>query len=225
MRAVSLALSLGILVAPGVARADAADECLARLDDLDVDYERVSRRKVDVAVRIDGALGGVLYESYNGKPLVIDCSLAYSLARAGRFLVAAGVERVTYSSAYDIRSIRGTRRPSRHSFGLAIDVHTFHAGDTPLTVRDDYEQGLGDNVDCIGRPLTEAGALLKRLACQLDRSMLFRIILDPDFDAGHYNHFHLEALPWGEREDLRLYEGRVGGAGAGSSAGAAATDA
>jgi len=118
-------------------------------------------------------------------------------------LLAAGIERITYSSAYQIRKIRGTNRPSRHSFGLAIDLHTFHQTDRELTVRHDYEQGLGDDLDCIGRPLTEGGALLRRLTCQLERSELFRTVLTPDFDADHYNHFHIEALPWGERDALQ----------------------
>ena len=60
-------------------------------------------------------------------------------------------------------------------------MHTFHTADYgALSVADDYEQGLGDNVDCIGQPLTVGGAVLRRIDCQLTRSQLFRIILDPD---------------------------------------------
>ena len=131
---------------------------------------------------------------------MLDCSLVYSLAEAGRFLVEHGVQRVTYSSAYQRRNIRGTSRPSRHSYGLAIDCHTF-SGDQlgSLHVADDYEQGLGDDDDCIGNPLTEEGRTLRELACQLTRSGLFRMVLTPDYDADHYNHFHLEARPWSQR--------------------------
>lgn len=202
MRRILLAL-LVLLAAPRLAAAN-PHECLHALDELGVDYSRTSRKGIAVAVEVQGPLGGVEYRGYDGKPLVLDCSLVYSLAIAGRFLHAASVERVTYSSSYQIRNIRGTSRPSRHSYGLAIDMHTFHTADFgTLSVTDDFEQGLGDNVDCIGQPLTVGGAVLRRIECQLTRSQLFRIILTPDYDAGHFNHFHVEALPWSEREDVR----------------------
>lgn len=201
MRRELIAIVAVVGSAAGSARADET-ECLQQLDALGVAYERVSRNGIATGVRVTGELGGVRYEAYSGKPLILDCSLVYSLAHAGRFLAAAGVERVTYSSAYSIRNIRGTSRPSSHSFGLAIDVHSFHTADAVFVVRDDYEQGLGDNVDCVGDPLTRGGALLRTLACQLSRSELFRIVLTPDYDAGHYNHYHLEALPWDERQDV-----------------------
>lgn len=154
-------------------------------------------------MRVLGPLGGVTYHSYNRRPLDIDCSLAVSLAVAGRFLTAHGIDSATYSSAYQVRNIRGTRRRSQHSYGLALDVHTY-SGESigSLSVREDYEQGLGDAVDCIGQPLTQEGAVLRAVACQLERSGLFRRILNPDYDAAHYNHFHIEVLPWRDRDDV-----------------------
>jgi hypothetical protein len=189
--------------APATARADAA-VCLDALDDLGVRYERVSRKGIRTGVEVKSDLGGVEYRGYDKAPLVLDCSLVYSLAVSGRFLAAAGIVSVTYSSSYQRRNIRGTNRPSKHSYGLAIDVHTLHTEDETFSVTDDYEQGLGDNVDCIGEPLTKTGAVLRRINCQLVRSELFRIVLTPDYDAGHYNHFHIEALPWDERADVAL---------------------
>ena len=44
-------------------------------------------------------------------------------------------------------------------------------------------------------------AMLRAVDCQVSRSGLFRIVLTPDYDGDHYNHFHLEALPWRERSD------------------------
>ena len=54
--------------------------------------------------------------------LVIDCSLAVSLGEAGRYLRGLGIDKATFSSAYSRRNVRGTNRPSKHSFGLAIDA-------------------------------------------------------------------------------------------------------
>jgi hypothetical protein len=182
--------------------AAAGGDCLRMLDRLEVHYQRVKRPGIAIGVRItDRTLGGVAYRSYRkGEPLIMDCSLAYSLARAGSYLTSLGVKEAVYSSGYQRRNIRGTSRPSKHSYGLAIDVHTL-IGERfgELRVRDDYEQGLGEERDCLGQPLTVPGSLLRTIDCHLSESGLFRHLLTPDFDADHYNHFHLEAAPWGER--------------------------
>ena len=113
------------------------------------------------AVEITGSLGGIALTAID-QPLVIDCSLAVSLDEAGRYLAALGVDKATFSSAYSRRNVRGTSRPSKHSFGLAIDVHTFSGPALgSIRVDRDYEQGLGDDVDCVGAPITQGGAILK----------------------------------------------------------------
>jgi len=102
------------------------------------------------------------------------------------------------------RKVRGTDHWSKHSFGLAIDVHTFTGADLgTLRVDRDFEQGLGDEVDCVGAPLTQAGAVLEILKCQLVRSGLFQLVLSPDYDDAHHDHFHLQVKPWSERPQLR----------------------
>jgi hypothetical protein len=198
----ALAVTIALLAsAPGESRAesDAAD-CLEALDRLGVAHRRVRRPGIAIAVQVRGLVGGIEYRSYSGEALVLDCSLVHALASAGPMLRARGIERVNYSSAYQRRNIRGTSRPSRHSFGLAIDVHTFAlGGEAVATVKSDYEQGLGDADECVGEPLTQLGGLLRAVECDLVRSDLFRALLTPDFDPDHYNHFHLEALPWSER--------------------------
>jgi hypothetical protein len=202
--AVALVAGIAVVAGSREARADGdGASCLRALDELGISYRRASRRGIDVGVEVRGDLGGIEYRSYNRDPLVLDCSLVYSLARIGKGLRARGVERVSYSSAYQRRNIRGTGRPSRHSFGLAIDMHTFvvAGGQTLAAVRADYEQGLGDGSDCVGEPLTELGALLRAIECELVQSGLFRVLLSPDYDPDHYNHFHVEALPWGDRTD------------------------
>lgn len=184
--------------------------CYDRLDDLGVAWKTAKPRKgIALPVEVTGALGGVTYATWGPRALVLDCSLVYSLALAGRYLVEAGITRATYSSAYERRNVRGTNRPSRHSYGLALDVHAVSGPAVgKLELDDDFEQGLGDAVDCVGDPLTSGGWILKMLHCRLERSGLFRIVLSPDYDEDHHNHFHVEALPWRERPD-RDDHGRV----------------
>ncbi|MCG8424246.1 MAG: extensin family protein [Proteobacteria bacterium] len=179
-----------------------AASCFRALEELGVRYQRVERPGIAIAVRVRGDLGGVTYRGYRKKPLVLDCSLVVSLAVAGRYMAQHGIERATYSSSYQRRKVRGTDRWSKHAFGLALDVHVF-AGSAAgqLSVKDDYERGLGDDADCIGQPKTSAGTVLRQLTCQFLGSDLFRMVLTPDTDAAHHNHFHLEAKPWSERTD------------------------
>jgi hypothetical protein len=191
--------------------------CTQRLAEMNVHFAVPERPVPGVVAPIEvlGPLGGVTYVA-DGKPrpLVLDCSLVYSLARAGRFFVDAGLGVAVWIDAYHVRNIKGTNRPSKHSYGLAIDVMRW-LGPCPkgragcdddrghtLVVEQDYEQGLGRGRDCIGRPSTERARTLRTLWCRLARSELFRVVLDPDYDDDHRDHFHLDALPWGERQDL-----------------------
>ena len=202
MRLVGLLVMLSGL-SVGIVHADPLGECTAELEAHGISWKKASRPGIAHPVEVTSALGGLALSSED-QPLVIDCSLAVSLAEAGRYFTGLGIVRATFSSAYSRRNVRGTNRPSKHSYGLAIDVHTFTGPDLgTLRVDRDYEQGLGDDVDCVGTPLTQGGAVLKVLQCQLVRSGLFHLVLSPDYDDAHHDHFHLEALPWGERSSLR----------------------
>jgi hypothetical protein len=195
------ALALVILVA--LTASAAADPCTDELDARHIAWKKASRSGIKNAVEITGPLGGVTLHA-EGQSLVIDCSLAVSLDEAGRYLRDLGIDHVTYSSAYSRRNVRGTNRPSKHSYGLAIDVSSLTGPELgTLRIDRDYEQGLGDDVDCVGLPLTEGGAVLKVLQCQLVRSGLFHLVLSPDYDDAHHDHFHLEVKPWPDRPALR----------------------
>jgi hypothetical protein len=191
-----------LLVASTAHADDKRDSCYDELEARKVDFKKTKKSGIANAVEIAGRLGGV--EVTGPSPLVIDCSLAVSLDEAGRYLRALGVDKATYSSAYSRRSVRGTNRPSKHSYGLAIDVSGFAGPELgTMSVARDYEQGLGDAVDCVGTPMTQAGAVLKILQCQMVRSGLFHLVLSPDYDDAHHDHYHLEVKPWRERSSLR----------------------
>jgi hypothetical protein len=197
---VRLVLALG-LVAISASFARAGD-CYAELDARHVSYERTKKPGIELGVEITGPLGGIEVSGY--KPLVIDCSLAVSLDEAGRYFRAMGITKAKFSSAYSRRNVRGTNHPSKHSYGLAIDVYAFIGDDLgAMRIDRDFEQGLGDAVDCVGSPLTQGGAVLKVLQCQLVRSGLFYLVLSPDYDDAHHDHYHLQAKPWHERTALR----------------------
>ncbi|MCE9578400.1 MAG: extensin family protein [Deltaproteobacteria bacterium] len=208
-----------VAASAGVARADRdppsipdtvddapAGDCHAALDAAGVRWEATTRPGIADAVIVTGPIAGVTYASTSEHqpPLVLDCSLVVSLAIAGRYITDLGIDHAIYSSAYQIRNVRGTNRRSKHSYGLALDVHVWSGPQAgTLSVERDFEQGQGDDIDCVGAPATEAGMALKILECQLIRSGLFYLVLNPDYDADHYNHYHLEARPWAKRPHLR----------------------
>ncbi|HTM22247.1 MAG TPA: extensin family protein [Kofleriaceae bacterium] len=195
---------LAVLAVPAQAggRKRSDGSCLKALGRLVVKWSSARRRGIAIGVRVRGPLGGITYEQYDGEPLIIDCSLAVSLAAAGPWLTALGFDRAIWSGAYHWRTIHFKNKRSKHSYGLAIDVHQYDGpGGVRFTVKDDYEQGLGDKIDCIGAPLTQGGLLLRTAECQMARSGMFRFILDPDYNAEHHHHFHIEVKPWAERTD------------------------
>jgi hypothetical protein len=211
----AIALAAIALGAAGPARAErdarparaaasgAAAGCAAELAARGVAAAPAARPGIALGVQIAGPLGGVQYSSPSGA-LVIDCSLAVSLADAGAYLRGLGIDRVMFSSAYSRRMVRGTNRLSKHSYGLAIDIHAVAGPELgALRVDQDYEQGLGDAIDCLGQPLTQGGAVLKLMQCQLARSGLFSLVLSPDYDDAHHDHFHLEVIPWAARGAIR----------------------
>ena len=196
-----LALAL-VLVTTATAAADPLGDCYDELDARHITYKKTKKPGIKKPVEITSALGGI--EVSGAEPLVIDCSLAVSLDEAGHYMKALGMTNAHFASAYSRRNVRGTNHPSKHSYGLAIDVSSFTGPDLgTVRVDKDYEQGLGDAVDCVGQPLTQGGAILKVLQCQLVRSGLFHLVLSPDYDDAHHDHFHLEVLPWPDRSALR----------------------
>jgi len=199
---VRLALAIVLLAAATAHADDKRESCYDELEARHIGFKKTKKPGIANAIEVTGTLGGV--EVSGAGALVIDCSLAVSLDEAGRYMRALGIDKATFASAYSRRNVRGTNHPSKHSFGLAIDVSGFSGPDLgAMRVARDYEQGLGDAVDCVGTPMTQAGAVLKVLQCQLVRSGLFHLVLSPDYDDAHHDHFHVEVRPWRERSSLR----------------------
>jgi hypothetical protein len=178
--------------------------CMTALARANVPARATSPRPgIQEPVEVLGPIAGVEYHSLSSKsaPLILDCSLVEALDEAGPLFRDEGIKRANYSASYQIRNVRGTNQPSKHSYGLALDVHTFVTDqDETLSVLDDYEQGLGDELDCIGAPDTDAARALRTLYCRFTLGPIFHLVLGPDDNADHHNHFHLEAPPWDKRK-------------------------
>lgn len=150
-------------------------------------------------ILLESELGGVLYTDYfrRKRAVPMDCRLALSLARAGAVMRRLGVTEILWSSVYRPVLPDPDKIPENgynmHQQALAIDVLGVRFGERMFLVSDHYERGLGrqSQRSCVGRPITRQGLLLRMLVCDLDASDLFSSILTPDFDDGHWNHFHM----------------------------------
>ena len=141
------------------------------------------------------------------RPAQMDCQLAVALFNARPVFASVGVSELEYSAAYHYRNRRRSSQLSAHAFGLAIDVHRMRSERGDHDVARNYERrwgrwqsarpGPGWYRSCLGRPRTRAGRTLRQLACRLRLDEGFRLILTPDDNRDHRDHFHIEAWPDG----------------------------
>ncbi len=156
-------------------------------------------------VVIRGAIDGVRLIPRGRREALMDCALARGLLEAAPVFRGFGIDGLEYSAAYDYRPRRGTDKLSAHANGLAIDVHVLRDGSRRYDVARAFETGTGEwrqlragpgaLAACIGSPRTEPGRLLRGLACRLKLHTSFRILVTPDDNADHRDHFHLEVYP------------------------------
>lgn len=160
--------------------------CLLRLRELGIAHRVLGPvGLINTPIEVQGPIAGVTYKATWRARFICDCRLALALVRAGPFFRGVGITTAYYSSAYR-RHRRGPKPPSRHALGLAIDLHRFRdEANTLLRVKADYQRGLEDTCGPGSWPQ------LNRLACRLERHKVFDVVLSPDSNADHWNHFHL----------------------------------
>jgi hypothetical protein len=190
--------------APPPAGADA--ECLQALGARGVSFNTVGPVEgVRTPVEVLGPIDGIKLISRGRRPALMDCELARALADAAPLFHQAQITGLSYSAAYDYRQMRGSTELSNHAHGLAIDVHAFETPAGLLDVQRDYPKGVGQWEGygpargrgvleaCVGAPPTPQGRTLRTLACSLNRHPDFNVILTPDDNYDHRNHFHIES--------------------------------
>lgn len=170
----------------------------------------VKRRKLSIArfkgatvgvgapVRVSGPIGGVRYVTPGKKSKygILDCRLALALDDLAEVLRRHNVVEVRVDNMYRPRAkLPGRKKPSQHSYGLAIDLTGFKLADgTELSVERDFDGRLGEPVcgESARAQLPAPAGLLRDLICDVARSELFHHILTPNHDVAHSNHFHLD---------------------------------
>ncbi len=194
------------------APANSGPNCLDRLDRLGMDYSGAPRRRGvarPVAVRLP--LNGISYYAAGSldpqSRLFMDCRLALALHGMGKTLKARGIDAVEHFGVYAFRCIAGTDpcKLSQHARATAIDLHEFRSRDgRTYNVETDWVVDSFLNIEAFAEPTCTAAtaspkdAFLHELACQWSEAGLFHIVLTPNYNADHRNHFHVDLTP-GER--------------------------
>jgi hypothetical protein len=166
--------------------------CLAELSRHDIDYRPVEvdnardpRCTVDAAVRVRRI------EAALNRPATMSCGLASRLDEFEREVVQPAarsefgerVARIDHLGAFSCRANTQTRgRFSEHAFGRAIDISGFQLADgTQISIARDWSAS---------GPKRRFLQRIARGACRY-----FSVVLTPDSNADHYNHFHLDIGP------------------------------
>jgi hypothetical protein len=183
------------------------DECEAELVTRGVPFTREPpTRGVRAPVRLTGPLRGVLYRSDGSEEArrtsvyeIVDCRLVLALDDFAAILERHGVVEVRHWSMYrpPPKSFPEGKEGKRHKGGLAIDLGWMKLADgSRLEVYDDYHGRRGSR-SCgpkarPPRPKTERATLLRAILCEAAASHLFTVVLTPNYNRKHRNHFHLE---------------------------------
>ncbi len=185
---------------PGLA---AGRSCEQRLEARGVSFLPARpQRGVAQPVFVRMPLNGISYfaagERRRQRRLFMDCKLALALHGAGKTLKAHGIRAVEHFGVYAYRCIAGTNpcKLSQHAHATAIDFHAFRgARGRNYNVERDWVIDRAGQSTCTAQTKGAKDALLHELACVWNESGLFNIILTPNYNADHRNHFHVDLTP------------------------------
>src|SRR5262249_7555695 len=134
----------------------------------------------------------------------MDCELAVAMWKMGDSFRAAGVTDAWDYGIYNYRCIDQTVSPpacpgsslSMHAYAKAVDIAGVMIADgSTYSVNDDWVIDTvpsGGNACTVTPAATPKNQFLHALACGLYHDHVYNIILTPNFNAAHRNHFHMD---------------------------------
>jgi len=130
------------------------------------------------------------------------CELGLALADTVDDLASHNVTAIRHMGTYACRTIGSGSNLSRHAFGDAIDISGFHFKDgSRYSLEDDWEHNTRSFH-------TTAGAWLHSTAWRWHTSALWPIVLTPNYNAAHDDHFHVDLTP-GSHYFARMADGEL----------------
>ncbi|HEX4452967.1 MAG TPA: extensin family protein [Kofleriaceae bacterium] len=184
-----------------------ADDCIAELGTRQIPFTRETAKGVLVPVRLAGPLHGVTFKTDLSDaqrattPWEIgDCRLVLAMDDFAQILAKHDIVEVRHYSMYRVppKSWPDDRIGIEHNGGLALDAARFTKSDgTKLVVLDDFHGAIGDATcgdEAKPRRATDKATELRAILCEAVADHLFNVVLTPNFNKPHRNHFHLEVM-------------------------------
>jgi hypothetical protein len=185
-------------------------ECLHELTQRQIEFEKAGPSPgVLIPVRLLGPISGVAYRTdfpdkqRSKVPFeVFDCRLVVALSAWSETLVAHGIDEVRIFSAWrpPSASFPAGKIATAHPGGLAADLRVFkRASGEALDVEADFHGQIGSIACGKGakppEPATPRARELRTIYCAAVDAHLFHVLLSPNHDRAHRNHFHVEVRP------------------------------
>ncbi len=146
---------------------------------------------------------GIEYR-YNGSEkkrdtLLGDCTLIHALAEATPSLLRRDITTVIDIGVYNYRCIGGGSPPncpngiSQHAYAKAIDIAGYQTTDgTTYIVNDDWVIDPEEQKTCAADTENDKDRFLHEAICEQKRRGIWNIVLTPNFNSAHRNHFHVD---------------------------------
>jgi hypothetical protein len=177
--------------------------CHAMLDALGLDWAVAgASRGIADPVRVQPIIHGVAFRYVsNTTPtaMLMDCELAPRLAALADLVLPMGIDEVIHIGIYNYRCIGGGDpdvdmcTPSMHAYARAIDLHAFGLAGSDVEYSTETDFVITTRSDpCPIASFSEADRVLKEIACALYRERIFQIVLTPNYNAAHRNHYHVD---------------------------------
>lgn len=183
----------------------AREDCEAELGARGIPFEPVEARGVYAPVRITGPLRGVTFRTNLSEEKrattaweIADCRLVLALDDFAGILAAHDIVDVRHYSMYrpPSKSWPQDKVATRHNGAVAIDAARFIASDGSHYDVLDHFSGRIDAKTCgpgaAPRKKTKQSVELRAILCEAVAAHLFNIVLTPNYNRAHRNHFHLE---------------------------------
>ena len=187
-------------------------QCRALLTRLGVNYT-VAGATMGIVdpVMVQTPINGVnfRYNTFTGAPgrMLMDCRLGVALWHLTNALRTRwDVTDVIHLGVYNYRVISGTSMLSQHAYATAIDLNNLRTstGVTHSLVTDFVANG---RPTCPPRATNSRDRLLKEVACWMYDSGVFHIILTPNYNSAHRDHFHVDLTLDSQFVGIELPEG------------------
>jgi len=182
-----------------------AAECETEAKARNIPFTSEPTRGVLAGARLTGPIKGVTFrtrlsdEKRATTPWEIaDCRLLLALDDFADVLVAHDIVEVRHYSMHRVapESWPADKVGSQHFGAMAIDAAIFITKDgTKMDVNDDFYGRIGGKTcgpDAKPRKTTDASLALRAILCETVAKRIFNVILTPNHNRAHRNHFHLD---------------------------------